>query len=109
MLQFKEGVSIKLNNNPFLLYALTIVEKVYESRGNRIATITSGNDSQHMKESLHYKNRAFDVRTKDVPNAVVMQIFNDLKTILNSDGYDVLHENPGTDNEHIHIEFDPRK
>ena len=33
---------------------------------NYIMTITSGNDGKHMDKSLHYKNKAIDIRSRDM-------------------------------------------
>jgi hypothetical protein len=107
MLQFKENVKIKLNRNEFLLFALCKVEEIFEKRGID-AVVTSGNDSKHSKNSFHYKNLAFDVRTNDLFPGLAEQILRDLKAALYVYGFDVLLEDKGKPNEHIHVEFDPR-
>ena len=66
--------------------------------------ITSANDGTHMKGSLHYKNRAFDVRTLNLINAdTATSWVEDLKLVLGTD-YDVILEH-----NHIHVEFDPKE
>jgi len=63
-----------------------------------IMTITSGNDGKHMKNSLHYKNKAIDIRTKDMkyPIGTTLRI----RKILGKN-YTVLLEA-----DHIHIEYE---
>jgi hypothetical protein len=70
--------------------------------------ITSANDGEHMEGSLHYKDLAIDIRTKNLPSHTVkVLILAELKHILGSD-YDVLLESTGLENEHMHIEWDPK-
>ena len=66
--------------------------------------ITSANDGTHMKGSLHYKNRAFDVRTLNLIDAdTAAEWVEALKLVLGKD-YDVVLEH-----NHIHVEFDPKE
>jgi len=88
--------------HPRLKYILENIEKwIQDIEGkNYIMTITSGNDGIHMPKSLHYKNRAIDIRTKDMylPNTVKIK----LQLKLGKD-YDVILEK-----NHIHIEYQPK-
>ena len=65
-----------------------------------IMTITSGNDGKHMKNSLHYENKAIDIRIKDMkyPNANWLMIRKQL-----GKDFDVILEKT-----HIHIEYDKK-
>ena len=72
-------------------------------------TITSANDSKHMENSLHYRNLAIDLRTKNLPKLVIKDILFALGSNLEPIGYDVLLEGLDTDKEHFHIEYDRRK
>lgn len=74
---------------------------------NKDMVITSGNDSKHGRTSLHYKNKAVDIRTKNLTNEEKQKLINRLKSELYKNGYDVLLEGAGTNNEHLHVEFDP--
>ena len=67
---------------------------------NYEVTITSGNDGMHMKNSLHYKNAAIDIRTCDMrmPRYTTKM----LQTNLGKD-FDVIYEK-----NHIHIEYEPK-
>ena len=67
---------------------------------NYEVTITSGNDGNHMVNSIHYKNAAIDIRTFDMRmpryTAKMLQIN------LGRD-FDVIYET-----NHIHIEYDAK-
>lgn len=67
---------------------------------NYIMTITSGNDGKHSKDSLHYKDRAIDIRIFDMkyPNRNWLMIRKQL-----GKDYDVILEKT-----HIHIEYQPK-
>lgn len=67
--------------------------------------ITSANDSSHMARSLHYEDKAIDVRSMNLTDTQKRLILEQLKLQLDQD-YDILLENIGTNNEHFHIEFD---
>jgi hypothetical protein len=74
----------------------------------RRVVITSGNDGKHMKGSKHYTYAALDFRTKNFPTLESKRAFLwKLQAELGPD-YDVLLEGLGTDNEHIHAEWDPK-
>jgi hypothetical protein len=89
--RFKEFLD-RLGWIHFGLYALPLI-------------ITSGNDGQHGAQSLHYENRAVDVRTKDVPLAAgdvlatIITYFSELYTLALFDERQV----PG--GPHFHIEY----
>lgn len=69
--------------------------------------ITSAMDSIHSPNSLHYALRAADVRTKNFPSLAAIQAFaNRLREELGP-AYQVIYEDPGGENQHLHIEFDP--
>lgn len=66
-------------------------------------TDTIGN-GKHKLWSLHYSFRAADIGSKEHVNK--QEIVEALKKELGK-SYQVLLENLGTDNEHIHAEYDP--
>lgn len=87
-------------------YALEVVVRVW-GRYGRMATVTSGTDGEHSATSLHYAGLALDFRTKDISavndkRAMVAEV----QAILGRD-YDVILEDEGRPNEHMHIEYDP--
>lgn len=104
MLQLKPGVHLaKLS--PQMALAAIIVHSIY-SRNNAICTITSANDSTHMVGSLHYSGNALDFRTKNYVSNKAMLI-EGIKESLGPD-FDVIFEAEGTENEHAHVEYQPK-
>ena len=79
--------------------ALGKVERVFNKYCQE-AVITSTNEGNHDPSSLHYCNNAFDIRS---PKSYFYEILEDLYGAL-GDKFDVVDEN-----NHIHIEFDPKK
>lgn len=72
-----------------------------------VTAITNG---EHMEGSLHYEGFAVDgvVYSGGEVNAQGnTRLTHLLQRNLLPDGYDVILEDRGTGNEHIHIEFDP--
>jgi len=72
-------------------------------------TITSGNDGVHGENSLHSRDglcRALDYRTKDY-RSDKLTLRDRIKSDL-GDEFDVVLEHLGEDNEHIHVEYDPK-
>jgi hypothetical protein len=68
--------------------------------------VTSANDSTHGVGSLHYKNRAFDIRTKNIDGdekVKAQEWVARMKLALGND-YDIIFER-----DHIHCEFDPKE
>lgn len=103
-LAVKPGVL--LASTPQVATIRAAVNRVWSKRG-LTATITSGLDGTHKRQSKHYEGLAEDYRTKDLPQAWKLPMFEEVRLILGSD-YDVVFESPGTDNEHLHVEFDPK-
>lgn len=69
--------------------------------------ITSGNDSAHMPGSKHYVDRALDFRTKHLTAGMKQMLVVSVRRRLGPD-YDVILEDEGGNNEHLHIEWDPK-
>ena len=72
--------------------------------------VTSANDSTHGANSLHYKNRAYDIRTKNIScylqrskEDIAKDWVERMKLVLGDD-YDVIFER-----DHIHVEYDPKE
>jgi len=87
---------------PELVLALFIADQVYSDNGKNLV-ITSLNDSQHSKTSLHYSGAAADLRINYFNKSESMKVVRDLRTRLNDD-YDVILEE-----DHIHLEFQPKR
>ena len=106
----------KLNVNletlrPELRILEPLVDQVYLEFG-LIAICTSTNDGKHSPNSYHYKNAAFDLRVKLLSGANQQRwLWARLKEVINDaypELYDVLLEDAGGNNSHIHIEPSPK-
>lgn len=101
-MKLKNG-NVRIENLiPIMKKSLAIIERICkEEEGNDYEmTITSGNDGTHKKNSLHYINRAIDIRSKDMKKPLWVSIIIKKKLGKN---YDVILEK-----DHIHIEYDPK-
>lgn len=91
---------------PQIVLAYVIVKDIFASRFLP-CVITSANDSRHGANSWHYKGRALDFRTKYAAlNGHEAELLAEIREAL-GDEFDVVLESVGTENEHIHIEYDP--
>jgi conjugal transfer mating pair stabilization protein TraG len=79
-----------------------VVQSCY---GDASCTITSANDGQHSEKSLHYSGNALDFRTKDYLGDK-MALVDSIRTALGPD-FDVVLEDEGLPNEHVHLEYQP--
>jgi hypothetical protein len=72
-------------------------------------TVTSVADGVHaVKGSLHYAGAAFDMRIHDLPDdASKASLRAELEVALGSD-FDVVLEDAGQPNEHLHVEHQPK-
>lgn len=101
MIQIKEGVIFKELSDPFY-HLCWVVEEVWKKNTTIQPTITSANDGKHMDGSLHYKNLAWDLRTRNLEEDQVAKILTSLQSSLGI-GWDVVQET-----DHIHVEFDQK-
>ncbi len=95
----KAGVSIVRLEKPARM-ALNVVGMVLDQNGIDLY-VTSTDEGNHSKGSLHYANLAFDMGIK----GVTQKMIDDIRKHLNGNvkKYDVIDEN-----DHIHIEYDPK-
>lgn len=105
MIQLKAGVKLT-DMKPQMVLAATIVDCIYRKYVYEICVITSANDSTHSEKSLHYSGNALDFRTKTI-GPLKATIVAEIKAALGPD-FDVILEGLGTDNEHLHVEYDPK-
>lgn len=69
--------------------------------------ITSGNDSAHSPNSLHFKGRALDFRGRNITDSQGRALEAAVKAIVGGE-YDVMFEiKPDPNSDHLHVEFDP--
>jgi len=116
MLKIKPGVRPFIMK-PEIILAIQIATEVFDSH-NFDCVITSLNDGQHMKGSLHYAGHAVDFRIKHVgkdptvPEPAVFDknfvdwpliqiIYSEIREALGGNPYQTLLES-----DHIHIEVD---
>ena len=100
MIALKAGVESK-GIQPRALLIIMVVESVFRHFG--LGTIvTSLLDGKHQENSWHYRGEAVDFRTKHIPSQLKKPIIEAVKGAL--PGFDVIFENEGKANEHLHIE-----
>lgn len=95
--------------HPALLLALVIGDECYKSVGSELI-VTHLREGKHSATSLHYRGRAADCRTKHLDKTLVPRVLALWKDKLADGGklYDLLWEDAGTENQHLHIEYDPK-
>jgi len=110
----KHGVGVKSdavkisNLHPAMEAVIAAVAKATGDLGLPKTVITSGNDSKHSKNSLHYANRALDLRGRDLSVSQGNTLDKAVSDIFGAN-YDVIFETFAEhSNNHLHVEFDPR-
>lgn len=88
-----------------------ILDKLYDLNNQHIPnypvdwTITSINDSTHMKGSKHYSDEALDLRSKNFGNSILKHEFRDRLQFGLGGKFTILIEDEDTPNEHFHIQL----
>ena len=106
MIHVKPGVKLTGLQAPILL-AVQAAEHIWWLHGETPLVITSANDGTHKPDSFHYAGRAVDLRSKTLPRASRDRAVAQLRNALGTE-FDVLLEDPGGANEHVHVEHDPK-
>jgi hypothetical protein len=88
---------------PQMAIAYTIACHIYWERCQVRCVITSASDGVHGPNSLHYKGKALDLRTNNIPRHALPALHADLKTALGPQ-FDVVLES-----DHIHLEHDVKE
>ena len=103
-----KSAAVKIGQlHPKMGAVIVAVAEAAKAMGLAQPVITSGNDSNHMNGSLHFKNRALDFRGNNIKVSVGKLLGENVADRLGSD-YDVIFETflqPA--NNHLHVEFDP--
>ena len=110
-MRYKIGVKLPKVLDPRMFIALDAIERAWESitGGEGEPTITSWADGSHMVGSYHKLNgRAVDVRTKSLLPGLAQVFAIGIRTRIGALGFDVLLEDLGGENEHLHVEADQR-
>ena len=106
-LYLKEGVKINgAHFYPEIVRMLDVVRATAPLLSDDAVWVTSANDSTHMDGSLHYKNKAFDIRIWNVtgPGRDMSRGWVEKIKLALGDAYDVVLET-----DHIHLEYDPKE
>jgi hypothetical protein len=106
MIKLKSHSVFLDNLHPVIWTALPIIEAIFDHLEKDVI-ITSARDSTHSANSLHYAGRAIDLRSQHLSPSYKQLVLSQLKITLGRD-WDVLLEDPGTTNEHYHLEYQPK-
>jgi len=105
MIRIKPCVIFK-TLRPEIYGLFELIDDTFADRGLD-CWITSAQDGKHMAGSKHYDGLAIDLRSKNLPSkAEKKRVLEELKDGM-TEQYDVILENEGKPQEHIHVEFDP--
>ena len=105
IIYFKPGTRVE-SVTLSLLEGLVAFARTAGGFGVTDLTITSVNDGVHKVNSLHYTGNALDIRSKTMPDLIVQHL-RDAFLVVHNDQYQLLWESQGTDNVHLHLEYDP--
>lgn len=99
--------TVKLTGiRPEMAIADTIIRLIFMQHGFG-CIITSALDSHEGRISFHNEGFGLDYRTKHIASKHILdQIILECKTALPQ--YDISLHSANTDNEHMHVEFDPK-
>ena len=98
----KSGVTQQGVRSP-VFFACGVTEMIYRHRGYT-CVITSLTDSHADRpKSLHNAGLAVDFRTKNVPRDLWPSLTDEISSVLNPMGFDVVLEA-----DHIHVEYQPK-
>jgi len=100
-MRLKPGASID-GLRTEMLFGLVCIEPLFVKERVELV-ITSGTDGVHMQGSKHYEGLAVDIRSRTIRAENLSRFIVNLKDALGVD-FDVVLEN-----DHIHIEYDPKK
>lgn len=104
---FKTGTRVDLLTADILrglILLAGIMETVCDAK---VLTITSVNEGVHKVGSLHFTGNAIDIRSKVFPLVLVQAAMRVFRATVDGPKYDLIHEFPGLENEHLHLEYDP--
>ena len=89
---------------PEIVLALLMADRVFAAFGQD-CLITSLTDGVHSAATRHRQGLAVDLRSKTIPEDQKAHFIEGLRDAL-PPYYEVYLEDPGGENEHVHIEYD---
>lgn len=104
-MQIKPGVSIK-GLRPEILLGVQICDRVFKEF-NLTLVITEVTGGAHGFGSLHYVGLAVDFRCRHIPNDMKHLVLQTCRDRLWNE-FDFILEDEGEDNEHFHLEYQPK-
>lgn len=114
-MRYKVGVRVPADLDPRMWIALDAIEWAWglttqdDEDAPTEATITSWGDGIHGPNSYHkQRGRAVDVRTKSLRLGAAPVFAAEVKHRIGHLGFDVVLEDLGGENEHLHVELDRR-
>lgn len=104
-----KSASVKISRlHPAMEHVIVAVADAARELGLPTPVITSGNDSNHKRGSLHYSWRALDFRGNNNIVSVGRKLESEVAARLGK-GYDVIFETfEQAANNHLHVEYDPK-
>jgi len=107
VLHFKAGVGLKKLQPQLVLGIMLMKDILAKTCGPTVdCVITSCNDGEHMQGSFHYSGKAADFRTQHT--GMAKSFAEEARKELGPLGFDVILEDLGQPNEHLHLEYDPK-
>ena len=114
-MRYKVGVKVPVDLDPRMWIVLDAIEWAWgiitqdDEDASTEATITSWADGSHMAGSYHKDHgRAVDVRTKSLRLGGAAALKSEVTRRVGHLGVDVVLEDLGGENEHLHVELDRR-
>ena len=101
MIRIEKGVDI-CNLSPQMAVAVAVLQSAFRETLSAALTITSGRDGNH-RHVLHYVGQALDFRIHNLTTSDMDRVEGLCQGLL-GEQYDVVLEN-----DHLHVEFDPRQ
>lgn len=104
----KTGVSIRGLRPEAVFAALAVHAAFLELAPGKLTMITSGTEADHGERSFHYNGLALDFMTHHLTRVQLAELVQRLQEGIGSVllPYDVVLEDEGQPNEHLHVEFD---
>ena len=98
-MKIKHGVDLR-GIKPEAVVAMMICEPIISKHAEFV--VTSVCDGKHMQGSKHYEGLAMDIRTREIPEAMLKPCLDEMKEALGPQ-YDAILEG-----DHFHVEHDPK-